>query len=466
MTPEERVNQEIWWVLQRIKEENLVAGDGNTFFYDTTSSLIAPGVPNRGRERKIIQNKLAQEEKAIKIIKEIEPSWTGGKNGFYLKVLQPKFDEVYKKYQKACDLQSYLNNYQQKVFKEEKKLPKFSQVENIDNKEKTTLASSIRKHKGRMFERGSGGGYYNRSHPIRPKEKLSANEIVDGFSSSNYRFVLTVIEKIASLAEFSLDRTVHYQLQSPPGQLLIQERMLLTKFESFGLFRNAGEDGIHGIATLRGVNTDTIRKIITEINKRQLALPTKSEDKSGDLKTRYDQLLEEIRKPKEPAQDLKKRYEKTIEEKVVSQRQNEPSEKLSTSSIPDKYKISVKDREIWVNNYLIGKPHAVGSNFEFLEYVRNQPPDTKIELTTIPNEAIRATVKETIQGRRFIKILNALGFKGEIKKAFFYKVGNDSLYYRGDEITKTDLEKAGVKIYLFLKELEVAHARIVPSSPI
>lgn len=98
MTPEERVNQEVWWVLQRIKEEGLIAGD-KIFFYDTTTSLIAPGVPTRDRERAIIQNKLAQEERAIKITRESAPDWRGTVSGFYLKILQPKFDEVYSYYQ-------------------------------------------------------------------------------------------------------------------------------------------------------------------------------------------------------------------------------------------------------------------------------------------------------------------------------------------------------------------------------
>src|SRR3989344_6981545 len=99
MTPEQTINLEIFDVLQDIKEESLVPEKNGSFFYDTTRTVIAAGSPNPTQERKwAVVHKFAR-EKALKIIKEIEPSWTGGRNGFYLKVLQPKFDQVYKHYQ-------------------------------------------------------------------------------------------------------------------------------------------------------------------------------------------------------------------------------------------------------------------------------------------------------------------------------------------------------------------------------
>ena len=155
-----------------------------------------------------------------------------------------------------------------------------------------------------------------------------------------------------------------------------------------------------------------------------------------------------------------------IYKKYQELNQKPSKEKSVVHSIQNEYKILVKDREIWINEYLIGKPHAVGNNFEFFDYVRQQPPNTKIELSKIPDSVGWLTMKENIKGRRFIKILNALGFKGEIKKAFFYKVGKNTLHYRGDKVNKEDLEKAGLKFNLFLKELEVANAKIVPNSPV
>ena len=130
--------------------------------------------------------------------------------------------------------------------------------------------------------------------------------------------------------------------------------------------------------------------------------------------------------------------------------------------IPDFFQINVRDREIWINDYLVGKPHAVGNNFEFFDYVRLKPANTKIEWKTIPDTAGYSAMKDEIDGRRFVKILNAIGFTGEITKAFFYKVGSDSLFYRGDKITQQDLQGAGVKMPLFLKQLEVAHLKNCP----
>jgi len=158
---------------------------------------------------------------------------------------------------------------------------------------------------------------------------------------------------------------------------------------------------------------------------------------------------------------------KTLKEIKNEQKPKETKEKSNPDNkLSETFEVVVKDREIWVNNFLIGKPHAVGNNFEFFDYVRQQPPNTKIEWRTIPDTVGWSMMKEAIKERRFIKILNALGFKGEIKKAFFYKVGKNTLHYKGDKVAKEDLEKAGVRFNLFIKELEVANAKIVPNSPI
>ena len=123
--------------------------------------------------------------------------------------------------------------------------------------------------------------------------------------------------------------------------------------------------------------------------------------------------------------------------------------------------IQVKDKYIWVNNYLLSKPHIAGSNSEFFEYVRAQPANTKIERDKLPDYGDLA-LKQQVKNKSFIKILNELGFKGEILKAFFPKRGKDMLIYRGDKINKKDLEKTGIKIQLFLKELELAHLKNSP----
>lgn len=127
------------------------------------------------------------------------------------------------------------------------------------------------------------------------------------------------------------------------------------------------------------------------------------------------------------------------------------------------FTISVRDREIWINDYLISKPHAVGVNYEFFDYIRNQPINVSIIRNKIQPEGGGANIKEQIGEKSFIKILNDLGFKGEILKAFFYNRSKDSLTYRGDVITKDDLLQAGINLPLLLQELKVAHTKNSPN---
>ncbi|MDD4661856.1 MAG: hypothetical protein PHG24_01065 [Candidatus Pacebacteria bacterium] len=147
---------------------------------------------------------------------------------------------------------------------------------------------------------------------------------------------------------------------------------------------------------------------------------------------------------------LCKEYEKKIEGKSVKEIKN-------MHPVPNKYEVYVKDREIWVNNYLIGKPHATGSNFEFFDYIRSQEPHKKIERRELPSKLGDLSLKKQIEKKSFIKILNGLGFKGEILKAFFDKRGKDTITYAGDKISKEYLEKKGIKINILLKELDLAN---------
>ncbi|MFA5413768.1 MAG: hypothetical protein WC348_04515 [Patescibacteria group bacterium] len=139
--------------------------------------------------------------------------------------------------------------------------------------------------------------------------------------------------------------------------------------------------------------------------------------------------------------------------------QDEVKQNDGFQSLSETFKITVRDREIWINDYLLSKPHAVGNNFEFFDYVRLQPANTEIKWEAISEKAGWLTMKENIKGRRFVKILNALGFVGEVTKVFFYKVGPRSFFYRGDEVSAEILIKEGINIPLFIKELERANLK-------
>jgi len=131
----------------------------------------------------------------------------------------------------------------------------------------------------------------------------------------------------------------------------------------------------------------------------------------------------------------------------------------NNTKIDKSYKISVLDRTIKINNYIISKPYSTGPNFEFFEYIRNAKPGSTIKKDQLPDACGDLSLKKLIGDKSFIKILNELGFKGEISKAFFPKRGKDILIYFGDKITYEKLKKQGIKMKLFIKELELADAK-------
>jgi hypothetical protein len=147
---------------------------------------------------------------------------------------------------------------------------------------------------------------------------------------------------------------------------------------------------------------------------------------------------------------------RNIEKEIKQIKPEKAPEKILPQS-QEYYEISIRDREIWVNGYLLSRPHAVGTPYEFFEHIRLQPINTKIEKQILPE-----SLKNAVGKQKLIKLLNALGFKGEITKAFFSKVTKASLYYKGNKIMDEDLKKAGVKKNLFIKQLEVAHAQNSP----
>jgi len=411
MTPTEKFNQQVWEILQRIKEDYIASETGKPIEYEFPRVQGVGIIPKK--RRKDIFYKL-QEWKAIKIINE---SLVGNSTPLLeFQVLQPKFDETYKKFQKACDLTTYLSEYQKSTLKGNDNLPEFNRL----GDKKQTRHTPSTKHKGQMFETGSGGGYYNRNHPVRPHKRQSANEIVDGFSSSNYAFVLMVSGGILSASEFGSDGEVNYRLQSVPGQMLMQERQLLSKFESLGLFRNLGEDGIFAIAKLRGVDTKTIEQIAAEIKSRQLNPQTKS--KGADLKARYDQLIKEIRTSKQTSPKLKKRYDKIIRE-------------ITTSSAKTK------------------KPFSPPSYNETSYTIWFKDKDIPIPPNSNQNSLCKVIFKNKSSLRKewsWDEMLEKWGGSYEDKEAW------RKVYNAGREVNKKVAIETGVKDFLIVKKLTIA----------
>jgi len=241
-TPEEDFNQEVWYVLGKIESERLATTEGKPVEYGfPEKQVLSPGLITQDREKKVLYK--LQEWGALRIRENPWEPPESTPHLFYLDLIQPKYEQTYIRFQKACDLDAYLNDYQNKIYKN-KKPPEFQKVD----------TSKLALRPGLFF------GY------TEPTAKTSdARKIADGFSEQNRPFVKSVLEDILSLLDFSSDDKVSYQIKSPPGQEIIKERSLLSKFESFGLFRNLGEDGLFGIATLSQLDIPLIKEIIRRI---------------------------------------------------------------------------------------------------------------------------------------------------------------------------------------------------------
>ncbi|MFC1612731.1 hypothetical protein ACFL23_00150 [Patescibacteria group bacterium] len=106
MTPEEKFNQEVWWILQRLKYLEISSKKGEIINFIIEARPISP--PNepspRAQESAILK---LEEWQAIKILNQKVKYDTYGKDFIYnLKILQPKFDEFYKKYEEKLEKNS------------------------------------------------------------------------------------------------------------------------------------------------------------------------------------------------------------------------------------------------------------------------------------------------------------------------------------------------------------------------
>ena len=152
------------------------------------------------------------------------------------------------------------------------------------------------------------------------------------------------------------------------------------------------------------------------------------------------------------ANKLKELYKK-INPSITTESNENGNIATTESKLLNKYEVGVKDREIWINNkYLISKPHSIGSNMEFFLYLlENQ--NVKIKKIDLSEN-----IKNEIKSKRITKIINALGFTGEILKAFFPKRGKGGLLFR-QTVSREELQEMGIKEDLFLKELELSHMK-------
>jgi len=100
MKPEEKIKLHIWWMLKRIKEKYLATPSGMAVQFDTGNSEYSNSAIPTIEERNILMWKLDKDFKVVKILEVKEASqYTGFMTTFTIKILQPKFDEIFYKYE-------------------------------------------------------------------------------------------------------------------------------------------------------------------------------------------------------------------------------------------------------------------------------------------------------------------------------------------------------------------------------
>lgn len=257
MTKQEKeFNQEVWYVLGKIETERVVATNGKPIEYEFLDrQVLTPGVVTPDREKKILYK--LQEWGALKIREDPFEPPESTPYLFYLDLIHPKYEEFYKKFQKACDIDAYLNEYQNKLYKGKKP----SDFQKVDLSKLALRPTFV---------------VPDENPAIR---ELTAKDIADEFSERNYDFVLMVLQGILTLSEFGTNNKVQYQLQSDPGSELVKERLLLKKFELYGMFKNLGEDGLMGIVSLIEVNIKLVRDVVTCLEDKKTGVMSEEEFK-------------------------------------------------------------------------------------------------------------------------------------------------------------------------------------------
>ena len=142
-----------------------------------------------------------------------------------------------------------------------------------------------------------------------------------------------------------------------------------------------------------------------------------------------------------------------------------PSKKI------DKFVVSLGDREIAVNDYIISRPFTRSSNRSFFEAIYFRPEvqiyidDVQKEMMEqIKNDPKKESLMKIIKWGKISKILNALGFRGEILKAFFPIRTNSKprVIKFLKTVSKEDLKNRRININLLIQELKDAHRRNSP----
>ncbi len=180
-----------------------------------------------------------------------------------------------------------------------------------------------------------------------------------------------------------------------------------------------------------------IDSILTRLTIDGLLIKHRSEDASylilcnEDFKTRYKRYIKRLGTPyKEPIQ-------------------------TSCIEIPSTFNVNLRDRAILINEHLLSTPYGEGKNMAFFEYCFKNP-NTNIDRISMPEN-----VRKEIRSKLFTKIINELGFKEELRKAFFPSRSKSGVYFR-NPVSVLDLKNEGIDPEIIVRMVELENMRHRP----
>lgn len=246
-----------------------------------------------------------------------------------------------------------------------------------------------------------------------------------------------------------------FELHGTPG-ILVSPRIPVQKYVNESLHPDDVEGILGRIEGLKVAN-DTLRYQRKEYERNRIVPPggVSNYDSLDDFLPSNKDLDDYIYVRVTSTDDLYRTRDRIAQLLAAELPTPVESAAVQSDTLPSVLKVSVSDRIVRVGPYVISKPYAAGGNMEFLEYILENT-GKPIKKTNLPEYA-----KNAIGKKRIGKVLNELGFKGEILKAFCPKRSKGSLTFLA-EVSRIDLQQRGVKIPLLAQELKTADMKNSP----
>lgn len=254
--------EKLYFLLDAIDDAKTIAPNSQPLIVDPANDLNRR---IRDIELKQLFTKLQDDEKvlsviqapssilSVAIIEDLDPYDHVDDGCWHVKLL-PKFDSYYLKIQYEVEYQEFTG----------KKPPELLKKETEKQRSEQALRPTFLPK------------YYNDR-----VETKSAKEIVDEFSVKNRVYVASVLEEILSCSDFA-DDEIYYQTTTLGGQSLINERSLVKKLSSFGLYTYIGVEDVGDSIRLRDLNKKLTQEVVDLLRADNVSNPMVTNKFSSD----------------------------------------------------------------------------------------------------------------------------------------------------------------------------------------